>query len=83
MLFGTDENPKEFNSTCGFDKEKELRLKNILKFKDMQKEEVSYGTNNKTWFFQYNKKIRNKKSPSRDVYWDFYVSRETYMCLNI
>lgn len=38
MLFGTYENPKEFNSTCGFDTEKELRLKDMLKFKDVHKE---------------------------------------------
>jgi sterol desaturase/sphingolipid hydroxylase (fatty acid hydroxylase superfamily) len=38
MLFGTYENPKEFNSTCGFDSEKELRLKDMLQFKDVHKE---------------------------------------------
>lgn len=38
MLFGTYENPKEVNSTCGFDTEKELRLKDMLQFKDVHKE---------------------------------------------
>lgn len=38
MLFGTYENPKEFKSTCGFETEKELRLKDMLKFKDVHKE---------------------------------------------
>ena len=33
MLFGTYENPKEFNSTCGFETKKELRLKDMLQFK--------------------------------------------------
>lgn len=37
MLFGTYENPKEFNSTCDFDTEKELRLKDMLQFKDVHK----------------------------------------------
>lgn len=38
MLFGTYANPKEFKGTCGFDTEKELRLKDMLKFKDVHKE---------------------------------------------
>lgn len=38
MLFGTYNNPKEFKGTCGFDLEKELRLKDMLKFKDVHKE---------------------------------------------
>jgi hypothetical protein len=38
MLFGTYENPKEFKGTCGFDIEKELRLKDMLQFKDVHKE---------------------------------------------
>lgn len=38
MLFGTYENPKEFKGTCGFNTEKELRLKDMLKFKDVHKE---------------------------------------------
>ena len=38
MLFGTYQNPKEFKSTCGFDTEKELRLKDMLQFKDVHKE---------------------------------------------
>src|SRR5882757_10059158 len=37
MLFGTYENPKEFKSTCGFDMEKELKLADMLKFKDVHK----------------------------------------------
>ena len=37
MLFGTYENPKRFESTCGFDEEKELRLADMLKFKDVHK----------------------------------------------
>lgn len=35
MLFGTYENPKEFKSTCGFDNEKEQRLLDMIKFKDV------------------------------------------------
>jgi hypothetical protein len=38
MLFGTYENPKEFKSTCGFDIEKEQRLMDMFKFKDVHKE---------------------------------------------
>jgi sterol desaturase/sphingolipid hydroxylase (fatty acid hydroxylase superfamily) len=38
MLFGTYQNPKEFKGTCGFDTEKELRLKDMLTFKDVHKE---------------------------------------------
>ncbi len=38
MLFGTYENPKLFESNCGFDTEKELRLKDMLLFKDVHKE---------------------------------------------
>jgi hypothetical protein len=38
MLFGSYENPKEFNSTSGFDTKKELRLKDMLQFKDVHKE---------------------------------------------
>lgn len=37
MLFGTYENPKEFNETCGFDDEKEQRLLDMLKFNDVHK----------------------------------------------
>lgn len=44
MLFGTYENPKKLNSTCGFDTEKELRLKDILRFKDVHKEYISHRT---------------------------------------
>ena len=32
------ENPKEFKSNCGFDNEKEQRLFDMLKFKDVHKE---------------------------------------------
>ncbi len=38
MLFGTYENPKEFKTSCGFDNEKEQRLGDMLKFKDVHKE---------------------------------------------
>jgi len=38
MLFGTWKNPKEFTTSCGFDEEKELRLGDMLKFKDVHKE---------------------------------------------
>lgn len=38
MLFGTYQNPKEFQSTCGFDEEKELRLGDMLRFKDVHRE---------------------------------------------
>jgi sterol desaturase/sphingolipid hydroxylase (fatty acid hydroxylase superfamily) len=38
MLFGTYENPKEFKTSCGFDHEKEERLIDMLKFKDVHKE---------------------------------------------
>lgn len=38
MLFGTYDNPAKFESHCGFDNEKELRLKDMLLFKDVHKE---------------------------------------------
>ena len=38
MLFGTYQNPKEFRSTCGFDQEKELRLGDMLRFRDVHRE---------------------------------------------
>ena len=38
MLFGTYDNPKEFKSTCGFDPEKEERLLDMFKFKDVHKQ---------------------------------------------
>lgn len=38
MLFGTYENPKEFESTCGFDEDKELKLRDMLLFKDVHKD---------------------------------------------
>ncbi|GAB3772660.1 sterol desaturase family protein [Spirosoma horti] len=38
MLFGTYRNPREFRSTCGFDEEKELRLGDMLRFKDVHRE---------------------------------------------
>lgn len=38
MLFGTYQNPKEFTATCGFDNEKEQRLGDMLRFKDVHKE---------------------------------------------
>ena len=37
MLFGTYENPKKFKTSCGFDADKELRLFDMLKFKDVHK----------------------------------------------
>lgn len=38
MLFGTYSNPKEFKTSCGFDEDKELRLIDMLKFKDVHKD---------------------------------------------
>ncbi len=38
MLFGTYENPKEFKTSCGFDNDKEQRLLDMLKFRDVHKE---------------------------------------------
>ncbi len=38
MLFGTYQNPREFKATCGFDEEKELRLGDMLRFKDVHRE---------------------------------------------
>lgn len=38
MLFGTYENPKDFTASCGFDDEKEQRLLDMLKFKDVNKD---------------------------------------------
>jgi len=37
MLFGTYENPKEFKSSCGFDNDKEQKLFDMLKFRDVHK----------------------------------------------
>ena len=37
MLFGTYENPKEWQHTCGFDDEKEQQLVNMLMYKDVHK----------------------------------------------
>jgi sterol desaturase/sphingolipid hydroxylase (fatty acid hydroxylase superfamily) len=37
MLFGTYSNPKEFKTSCGFDMDKELKLADMLKFKDVHK----------------------------------------------
>jgi sterol desaturase/sphingolipid hydroxylase (fatty acid hydroxylase superfamily) len=37
MLFGTYENPKTWNGRCGFDEEKELRLKDMLLLRDVHK----------------------------------------------
>ena len=37
MLFGTYENPAEFTTSCGFDDEKEQRLKDMLGFEDVHK----------------------------------------------
>lgn len=38
MLFGTYQNPKEFRSSCGFDEQKELRLGDMLRFRDVHRE---------------------------------------------
>jgi sterol desaturase/sphingolipid hydroxylase (fatty acid hydroxylase superfamily) len=38
MLFGTYDNPKKWNKTCGFIPEKEERLLNMLAYKDVHKE---------------------------------------------
>lgn len=38
MLFGTYQNPKDFRSTCGFDNEKEQRLGDMLRFKDVHRD---------------------------------------------
>jgi sterol desaturase/sphingolipid hydroxylase (fatty acid hydroxylase superfamily) len=40
MLFGTYENPTEFNSTCGFATEKELSLPQMLRFQDIHKQDA-------------------------------------------
>lgn len=39
MLFGTYENPREWQSTCGFDDEKEQQLMPMLAYKDLHKSE--------------------------------------------
>jgi len=38
MLFGTYENPKKWQETCGFDGDREQRLGEMLVFKDVHKE---------------------------------------------
>ena len=38
MLFGTYENPKEWDKTCGFDDEKEQQLVNMLMYQDVHKD---------------------------------------------
>lgn len=38
MLFGTYQNTEEFRSSCGFDEEKELRLGDMLQFRDVHRE---------------------------------------------
>jgi sterol desaturase/sphingolipid hydroxylase (fatty acid hydroxylase superfamily) len=37
MLFGTYENPKEWNASCGFDDEREQRLTDMLAYRDVHK----------------------------------------------
>lgn len=37
MIFGTFENPENWEGACGFDEPKELRLKDMLQFKDVHK----------------------------------------------
>lgn len=43
MLFGTYENPEKFESTCGFDPEKEEALLDMLAFEDVHKNGKSYN----------------------------------------
>ncbi|HJU07536.1 MAG TPA: hypothetical protein VJ727_03550 [Rhodanobacteraceae bacterium] len=38
MLFGTYENPREFNGRCGFDIDKELQLGNMLMWRDVHRD---------------------------------------------
>ncbi|GAB2941561.1 sterol desaturase family protein [Hymenobacter coalescens] len=38
MLFGTYRNPKEFRATCGFDNDKEQRLLDMLRFRDVHQD---------------------------------------------
>lgn len=38
MLFGTYENPPEFKETCGFDDDKEQRLLDMLRYRDVHEE---------------------------------------------
>lgn len=38
MIFNTYSNPEKFESSCGFDNEKEQRLTDMLRFKDVHKE---------------------------------------------
>jgi len=37
MLFGTYENPKEFTASCGFDDDKEQRLLDMLRYRDVHR----------------------------------------------
>ena len=37
MMFGTYENPREWNDSCGFDEDKEQQLVHMLKYKDVHK----------------------------------------------
>ena len=38
MLFGTYENPAVWNDRCGFDTERELRLADMLRYRDVHKD---------------------------------------------
>lgn len=38
MIFGTYENPREWDKTCGFDDEKEQQLVNMLMYRDVHKD---------------------------------------------
>ncbi len=38
MLFGTFENPKDFTATCGFDQARELRLRDMLLYRDVHRD---------------------------------------------
>ena len=37
MLFGTYENPKTWNGRCGYEDEREQRLVDMLRFRDVHK----------------------------------------------
>jgi hypothetical protein len=39
MLFGTYHNPEKFTTSCGFDTPKELRLLDMLRFRDVHKQD--------------------------------------------
>ena len=45
MTFWTYYNPKEFTSTCGFDEKNELRITEMLTFKNVKKQKNHYEVN--------------------------------------